>query len=86
MFSPSTASLRATTVAPNAATPVANLFKSLGQGNGAAPGAFAVLTTILVNVMVAQGHMSYVWVPISGVCVAVLCWLFVDDADLKSIR
>ena len=57
----------------------------IGQGNGAGPAAFAVLSTELVRTLEAQGHTSTITSVLSLTSLLLVCWLFVDDNDLPKV-
>lgn len=56
--------------------------QGLGQGNGAAPTGWAVISTPLINMMRTAGFGLQLLTCLSTVLISFLCYAFVDDTDL----
>lgn len=56
--------------------------QGLGQGNGAAPTGWAVISTPLINMMRTAGFGFQMLTCISKSLISFLCYAFVDDTDL----
>jgi hypothetical protein len=57
--------------------------EGIGQGNGAAPTCWAVVSTLVLQVMREQGHTMYFKVLLSDESINYVGYAFVDDADLS---
>jgi hypothetical protein len=53
-----------------------------GQGNGAGPAIWAVISTVIIAAMAAQGHGFNILPAMSCVLVSFACCAFVDDTDV----
>jgi hypothetical protein len=56
--------------------------QGLGQGNGAAPTGWALISTPLINMMRTAGFGLQFCMCLSSILIAFLCYAFVDDTDL----
>ena len=56
--------------------------QGLGQGNGVSPTAWAVISTVLINMMRTAGFGIRLNTCLSLTALAFLCYAFVDDTDL----
>ena len=56
--------------------------QGLGQGNGVAPTGWAVISTVLINMMRTAGFGLQIMTCLSVTLVSFLCYAFVDDTDL----
>jgi hypothetical protein len=56
--------------------------QGLGQGNGAAPTGWALISTLLINMMRTAGFGLQIVTSLSAVLISFLCYAFVDDTDL----
>ena len=56
--------------------------QGLGQGNGVAPTGWAVISTVLINMMRTALFGLQVSTCLSAVIISFLCYAFVDDTDL----
>ena len=56
--------------------------QGLGQGNGVAPTAWAVISTVLINMMHTAGFGIQLCTGLSLTMIAFICYAFVDDTDL----
>ena len=56
--------------------------QGLGQGNGVAPTGWAVISTVLINMMRTALFGLQITTCISAVLISFLCYAFVDDTDL----
>jgi hypothetical protein len=54
----------------------------IGQGNGASPAIWAVISCLILEVMHKQGYVAMFLSAISWMSIALCGFLFVDDADL----
>ena len=56
--------------------------QGLGQGNGVAPTGWAVISTVLINMMRTALFGLQITTCLSAVLISFLCYAFVDDTDL----
>jgi hypothetical protein len=56
--------------------------QGLGQGNGAAPTGWALISTPLINMMQTAGFGLQIVTSLSAVLISFLCYAFVDNTDL----
>jgi hypothetical protein len=56
--------------------------QGVGQGNGAGPTIWAVISTILIAAMATQGHGFNLLSAITGILMSFVCYAFVDDTDV----
>ena len=54
----------------------------IGQGNGAGPAAYAVLSSLFVKVLDTAGYGAFLLSAISLTVLRFVCYIFVDDSDL----
>ena len=52
-----------------------------GQGNGKAPALWALISTVLINMMRRAGHGVQLLTSISMAAISLVCFAFVDDTD-----
>jgi hypothetical protein len=58
------------------------LLHGVGQGNGAGPAIWAVISTIIIHMMCSAGHGLHIVSAISGILISFVCYAFVDDTDV----
>jgi len=58
----------------------------IGQGNGAGPAIWAVVSTPLLNILRKKGYGCDIINPISGKCYKFVGYAFVDNTDLVAIK
>jgi hypothetical protein len=56
--------------------------QGVGQGNGAGPCIWAVISTVLIMAMASKGHGFNMLSALSSVLISFVCYAFVDDTDL----
>ena len=56
--------------------------QGVGQGNGAGPAIWAVISTVIIATMATQGHGFNILSALSSVLVSFVCYAFVDDTDV----
>jgi hypothetical protein len=56
--------------------------QGVGQGNGAGPAIWAVISTVLFAAMATQGHGFNLLSAMAGTLVSFVCYAFVDDTDV----
>jgi hypothetical protein len=61
-------------------------FQGLGQGNGAGPTGWAVVSAPIINMVRAAGYGSTFVSALSCAVVSFVCYAFVDDTDLVHTR
>jgi hypothetical protein len=61
-------------------------FQGLGQGNGAGPTGWAVVSAPIINMVRAAGYGAAFVSAISCAIVSFVCYAFVDDMDLNDLR
>ena len=57
-------------------------FHGVGQGNGAGPAIWAVVSMPLLDLMRAEGYGTVFQMPLSGESIHLVGYAFVDDADI----
>jgi hypothetical protein len=57
-------------------------YQGVGQGNGAGPAIWAVVSTVIINMMTTAGHGFHILSAISTTLITMVCYAFVDDADV----
>ena len=57
-------------------------FQGCGQGNGAGPCMWVVISAVLIQIMVAAGFGCEIVLPISCLLIRATCFCFVDDTDI----
>ena len=60
--------------------------QGLGQGNGATPAGWCVISIVILRAHGAKGHGAHFIAPMSIVCRSLLAILYVDDTDLLHIN
>jgi hypothetical protein len=60
--------------------------QGLGQGNGASPAGWCVISIVILRAHGAKGHGTHFMAPMSHVCPSLLAILYVDDTDLLHIN
>ena len=60
--------------------------QGLGQGNGASPAGWCVISIVILRAHGAKGHGAHFMAPMSHVCRSLLAILYVDDTDLLHIN
>ena len=61
----------------NEQTPI----QGTGQGNGAAPALWALISTKIIRMMERAGHGVHLLTSITAVAISIVCFAFVDDTD-----
>jgi hypothetical protein len=61
-------------------------FQGFGQGNGAGPTAWAVVSAPIINMVRAAGYGATFVSALSSSIIAFVCYAFVDDTDLVHAR
>jgi hypothetical protein len=61
-------------------------FQGLGQGNGAGPTSWAVVSAPIINMVHATGYGAIFVSTLSCAVVSFVCYSFVDDTDLVHTR
>jgi hypothetical protein len=56
--------------------------QGVGQGNGAGPAIWAVISTVIIATMATQGHGFNILTALSCGLVSFVCYAFVDDTDV----
>ena len=56
--------------------------QGVGQGNGAGPAIWAVISTAIIATMATQGHGFNIISALAGALVSFVCCAFVDDTDV----
>jgi hypothetical protein len=56
-------------------------FRGAGQGNGAGPSLWALISTVIISAMKRAGHGVQLLLSISNRSLWIVCFAFVDDAD-----
>jgi hypothetical protein len=56
--------------------------QGVGQGNGAGPAIWAVMSTVIINMMRTAGHGLHIISALSSVLLSFVCYAFVDDTDV----
>ncbi len=56
--------------------------QGVGQGNGAGPAIWAVISTVIIAVMATQGHGFNLLSALTSTLISFVCYAFVDDTDL----
>jgi hypothetical protein len=56
--------------------------QGVGQGNGAGPAIWVVISTVLIATMATQGHGFNLLSALTGALVSFVCYAFVDDTDV----
>ena len=56
--------------------------QDVGQGNGAGPAIWAVISTVIIATMATQGHGFNILSALSSFLVSFVCYAFVDDTDV----
>eukprot|EP00957_Ditylum_brightwellii_P157750 12006735-Ditylum_brightwellii.AAC.1 len=59
-----------------------DLFQTLCQGSGSAPGLWLGTSSTLVTFLYDRGHTTEVVATLSGICLLFVALIFVDDTDL----
>jgi hypothetical protein len=57
-------------------------FMGLGQGNGAAPTGWAVVSHPIINMMRSAGYGATFLSALTGAVISFVCYAFVDNTDL----
>ena len=70
--------ISATSYGSRRATPL----QGIGQGNGAGPAIWAVISTVMIAVMASHGHGFNILSALSLSLVSFVCYAFVDDTDV----
>jgi hypothetical protein len=63
-------------------TKLAIPYQGVGQGNGAGPAIWAVISTVIINMMTTAGHGFHILSAISTTLITMVCYAFVDDTDV----
>lgn len=61
-------------------------FQGLGQGNGAGPTCWAVVSAPIINMVCHAGYGATFISALSCVIISFICYAFVDDTDLVHTR
>jgi hypothetical protein len=61
-------------------------FQGLGQGNGAGPTSWAIVSAQIINMIRAAGYGATFVTALSCLVVSFVCYAFVDDTDLVHTR
>ena len=56
--------------------------QGVGQGNGAGPAIWAVISTVIINMMRTAGHGLHIVSALSCILISFVCYAFVDDTDV----
>ena len=56
--------------------------QGVGQGNGAGPAIWAVISTVIINMMRTAGHGLHIISALSCALLSIVCYAFVDDTDV----
>jgi hypothetical protein len=56
--------------------------QGVGQGNGAGPAIWVVISTVIINMMNTAGHGFHIVSALSGLLISFVCYAFVDDTDV----
>jgi hypothetical protein len=57
-------------------------YQGVGQGNGSSPAIWAVISTVIINMMTTAGHGFHILSAISTTLNTMVCYAFVDDTDV----
>lgn len=57
-------------------------YQGVGQGNGAGPAIWAVISTVIIAMMTTSGHGLHLLSAVTGTLITMVCYPFVDDTDL----
>ena len=57
-------------------------YQGLGQGNGAGPAIWAVISTVIIAMMTTAGHGFHLLSAVSNTLLTMVCYAFVDDTDV----
>ena len=58
-------------------------YQGVGQGNGAGPAIWAVISTVIIAIMMATaGHGFHLLSAITKTLITMICYAFVDDTDV----
>jgi hypothetical protein len=63
-------------------TNLAEPYQGVGQGNGAGPAIWAVISTVVISMMSTAGHGFHIISAITATLVTMVCYAFVDDTDV----
>jgi hypothetical protein len=63
-------------------TDLAIPYQGVGQGNGAGPAIWAVISTVIIAMMSTAGHGFHMLSAISTTLITMVCYAFVDDTDV----
>jgi hypothetical protein len=57
-------------------------YQGVGQGNGAGPAIWAVISTVIIAMMTTEGHGFHLLTALSQTLISMVCYAFVDDTNL----
>ena len=57
-------------------------YQGVGQGNGAGPAIWAVISTVIIAMMATAGHGFHILSAITKTLITMVCYAFVDDTDV----
>jgi hypothetical protein len=57
-------------------------YQGVGQGNGAGPAIWAVISTVIIAMMSTAGHGFHILSAITATLLTMVCYAFVDDTDV----
>jgi hypothetical protein len=57
-------------------------YQGVGQGNGAGPAIWAVISTVIIAMMATAGHGFHMLSAITTSLITMVCYAFVDDTDV----
>jgi hypothetical protein len=57
-------------------------YQGVGQGNGAGPAIWTVVSTVIIAMMTTAGHGFQLLTALSSTLITLVCYAFIDDTDL----